>query len=102
MQDQTYNLSVVKYFSLATIVWGVVGMGVGLLLAGQLAFPSLNFGSPMAQLRSAATIAYERRDFRFWWLCFDGQRLLCGTENRTGRHCLHQASRGLSSGGGKL
>ncbi|WP_440222172.1 cytochrome-c oxidase, cbb3-type subunit I [Dokdonella sp. MW10] len=42
----TYNDRVVRQFTIATIVWGVVGMAVGLLLAAQLAWPSLNFGVP--------------------------------------------------------
>ncbi len=40
--DQLYNYHVVRQFSIMTIVWGVVGMGVGLLLACQLVWPGLN------------------------------------------------------------
>jgi cytochrome c oxidase cbb3-type subunit 1 len=39
----SYDLGVVKYFAIATIIWGIVGMAVGLLLAGQLAWPAPNF-----------------------------------------------------------
>ncbi|MGK0261017.1 MAG: cytochrome c oxidase cbb3-type subunit 1, partial [Candidatus Azotimanducaceae bacterium] len=46
MTETNYDLGVVRYFSVATIIWGLVGMGVGLLLAGQLAWPSLNFDIP--------------------------------------------------------
>ncbi|MCW5568970.1 MAG: cbb3-type cytochrome c oxidase subunit I, partial [Dokdonella sp.] len=42
----TYNDKVVRQFTIATIVWGVVGMAVGLLIAAQLAWPALNFGIP--------------------------------------------------------
>jgi cytochrome c oxidase cbb3-type subunit I len=38
-----YQDDVVRWFALATVVWGVVGMAVGLLIAGQLAWPHLNF-----------------------------------------------------------
>jgi cytochrome c oxidase cbb3-type subunit 1 len=38
----SYNYKVVKQFSVATIVWGVVGMLVGLIIAAQLAWPELN------------------------------------------------------------
>src|SRR6056297_3663415 len=38
-----YNDKVVRQFTIMTIVWGVVGMLVGLLIAGQLAWPALNF-----------------------------------------------------------
>jgi len=40
--DSTYNYHVVKQFTIMTIVWGIVGMGVGVLLAAQLVWPALN------------------------------------------------------------
>jgi cytochrome c oxidase cbb3-type subunit 1 len=40
---QNYNYKVVKQFAIATVVWGVVGMLVGVLIAAQLAWPALNF-----------------------------------------------------------
>ena len=36
-----YNYDVVRKFSLMTVVWGVVGMLVGVIIALQLAFPSV-------------------------------------------------------------
>ena len=42
----TYNNTVVRQFSIMTIVWGVVGMGVGVLIAAQLIWPALNFDVP--------------------------------------------------------
>ncbi len=38
-----YNEKVVRQFALMTVVWGVVGMGVGVLIAAQLIWPALNF-----------------------------------------------------------
>ncbi len=38
-----YNYNVVRKFVVATVVWGVVGMAVGVLIAFQLVFPELNF-----------------------------------------------------------
>ena len=38
-----YNYKVVKQFTIATVVWGVVGMLVGVFIAAQLAWPALNF-----------------------------------------------------------
>ncbi len=38
-----YDNAIVKKFAYATLIWGVVGMTVGLLLALQLVFPVLNF-----------------------------------------------------------
>ena len=42
----TYNDTVVRQFAIAAVVWGVVGMAVGVLIASQLAWPDLNFGIP--------------------------------------------------------
>ena len=42
----TYNDRVVRQFALMTIVWGIVGMTVGALLAAQLIWPALNFDIP--------------------------------------------------------
>jgi len=39
----SYDNKIVKYFSIATMVWGIIGMTVGLTIALQLVFPSLNF-----------------------------------------------------------
>ncbi len=45
MQDQkTYNYKVVRQFAIMTVVWGIVGMVVGVLLAAQLMFPDLTYG----------------------------------------------------------
>jgi cytochrome c oxidase cbb3-type subunit 1 len=38
-----YNYKVVKQFAIATVVWGVIGMLVGVFIAAQLAWPALNF-----------------------------------------------------------
>jgi hypothetical protein len=44
--EATYNDTVVRQFAIMTIVWGVVGMLVGVVIAAQLAFPALNFDVP--------------------------------------------------------
>lgn len=41
-----YDNKIVKYFAIATMVWGLVGMLVGLILAFQIYLPALNFGIP--------------------------------------------------------
>ncbi len=43
---ETYNYKVVRQFSIMTIIWGLVGMAVGVLIAAQLAWPVLNFDIP--------------------------------------------------------
>lgn len=40
-----YDNKIVKWFAIATIIWGVVGMLAGILAAFQLVYPSLNFGT---------------------------------------------------------
>ncbi|MBV1909719.1 MAG: cytochrome-c oxidase, cbb3-type subunit I [Kangiellaceae bacterium] len=40
----TYNYKVVKQFSIMTVVWGIVGMLVGVIIAAQLFFPDLTYG----------------------------------------------------------
>ena len=42
----TYNYRVVRQFSVMTVVWGVVGMLVGVIIAAQLTWPELNGGVP--------------------------------------------------------
>jgi cytochrome c oxidase cbb3-type subunit I len=42
----TYNYKVVRQFAVMTVVWGLVGMLVGVLIAAQLIWPELNFDTP--------------------------------------------------------
>ena len=42
----TYNYKVVRQFAIMTVVWGVVGMTVGVFIAAQLLWPELNFDVP--------------------------------------------------------
>jgi cytochrome c oxidase cbb3-type subunit 1 len=45
MREQTtYNYKVVRQFTIMTVVWGIVGMLVGVLIAAQLLFPDLTHG----------------------------------------------------------
>jgi cytochrome c oxidase cbb3-type subunit I/II len=46
MEKFQYDNKIVKYFLIATVVWGIVGMLVGLLIACQLFIPALNFNLP--------------------------------------------------------
>jgi cytochrome c oxidase cbb3-type subunit 1 len=41
-QHPTYNYTVVRQFAIASVVWGIVGMAVGILVAAQLIWPELN------------------------------------------------------------
>jgi len=47
MQEQTtYNYKVVRQFAIMTLVWGIVGMLVGVIIAAQLLWPDLTYGIP--------------------------------------------------------
>jgi cytochrome c oxidase cbb3-type subunit 1 len=43
---ETYNYKVVRQFALVTVLWGIVGMLVGVVIAAQLVWPELNFDTP--------------------------------------------------------
>jgi len=42
----TYDYGVVRAFSIMTVVWGIVGMLVGVIIAAQMTWPELNMGIP--------------------------------------------------------
>jgi cytochrome c oxidase cbb3-type subunit 1 len=44
--QSTYNYKVVRQFTVMTVVWGIVGMLVGVVIAAQLVWPELNFDTP--------------------------------------------------------
>jgi len=46
MNDTQYNYKVVRQFAVMTVIWGIVGMLVGVIIAAQLAWPALNFDIP--------------------------------------------------------
>jgi cytochrome c oxidase cbb3-type subunit 1 len=41
-----YDDTVVRRFAFMTVIWGIVGMAVGVLIAAQLIWPNLNFNLP--------------------------------------------------------
>ena len=45
-KTQSYNDKVVRQFAVMTVVWGIVGMTVGVLIAAQLIWPALGFDVP--------------------------------------------------------
>ena len=45
-KSQTYNDVVVRQFAIMTVVWGIVGMLVGVIIAAQLIWPELGFNQP--------------------------------------------------------
>ncbi|MDF2438690.1 MAG: cytochrome oxidase Cbb3 [Bacteroidota bacterium] len=47
LEKFSYDNKIVKQFAYATIIWGLIGMTVGLWVALQLVFPALNFNTGM-------------------------------------------------------
>lgn len=45
-REAFFNYGIVRQFTIMTVVWGIVGMAVGVLLAAQLIWPGLNFDTP--------------------------------------------------------
>lgn len=41
-----YEVDIIKLFSIMAIVYGIIGMAIGVFIASQLAWPALNFGIP--------------------------------------------------------
>ncbi|HEY8521060.1 MAG TPA: cytochrome-c oxidase, cbb3-type subunit I [Gammaproteobacteria bacterium] len=72
-QNETYDDHVVRLFLLAATVWGVVGMAIGVLVAAQLAWPSLNFDVPWL------TFSRLRADHTFGVVFAFGGSALIGT-----------------------
>ena len=44
--NEQYNYDIIRKFTIMTLVWGAVGMLVGVYIASELAFPWLNFDIP--------------------------------------------------------
>ncbi|MFO0594419.1 MAG: cytochrome-c oxidase, cbb3-type subunit I [Myxococcaceae bacterium] len=78
----TYDDATVRNFMLASIVFGAVGLIVGLLIASQLAWPALNFGIPyttfsrLRPLHTNAVIFAFVGNMMFAGVYYSSQRLL--------------------------
>ena len=44
VDSSRYNYRVIRQFAIATVLWGIVGMLVGVVIAAQLIWPDLNVG----------------------------------------------------------
>ncbi|MBL8914490.1 MAG: cytochrome-c oxidase, cbb3-type subunit I, partial [Archangium sp.] len=78
----TYDDATVRNFMLASIVFGAVGLLVGLLIASQLAWPALNFGIPyttfsrLLPLHTNSVIFAFVGNMMFAGVYYSSQRLL--------------------------
>ena len=46
LSPTAYNYKVVRQFAIMTVVWGILGMGLGVFIASQLVWPQLNLDLP--------------------------------------------------------
>ncbi|MEE4660111.1 MAG: cbb3-type cytochrome c oxidase subunit I, partial [Halieaceae bacterium] len=46
LEHPVYNYKVVRQFAVMTVVWGIVGMLVGVYIAAELVWPALNLNLP--------------------------------------------------------
>ena len=76
----TYFDAPVRAFAAATVLWGIVGMLVGLIIASQLAFPQLNVGwlhfGRLRPLHTNAVIFAFAGNAIFTGIYYSSQRLL--------------------------
>ena len=82
MDTQTYNYKVVRQFAIMTVVWGIVGMLVGVIVAAQLFAPALDFIQyrTLVPLRPPASSAHQCGYFCIRRLRFDRYIILrCST-----------------------
>jgi cytochrome c oxidase cbb3-type subunit 1 len=70
---ETYDDRVIRLFLLAAAVWGVIGMGIGVWVAAQMAWPVFNFGVPWL------TFSRLRPDHTFGVIFAFGGSALMGT-----------------------
>lgn len=67
--EQNYNYTVVRQFTLVTILWGIVGMAVGVLIAAQLVWPQLNFDTPWLTYSRLRPLHTNAVIFCVWYKC---------------------------------
>ena len=44
--DREYEITIVRFFTIMAVAWGIIGMSLGVFIASQLAWPALNFDIP--------------------------------------------------------
>jgi cbb3-type cytochrome oxidase subunit 1 len=71
-----YNYKVVQQFTVMTVVWGIVGMFVGVLIAAQLVWPDLNFGQAWLSFGRLRPLHTNAVIFALWRQCVDRHLVL--------------------------
>lgn len=98
--DHEYEITIVRFFTIMAVFWGIIGMTVGVFIASQLAWPFLNFDTSwlsFGRLRplhtNAVIFAFGDRHFL--------QRLIISSKERVKLGSLRLIWRGLPFGVGK-
>ena len=71
----------IKFSAVMSVIWGIAGFAVGLLIASQLAWPALNLRPAVDQLRPPAAAAYVGGDLRLRRQRADRNLVLCRAED---------------------
>jgi len=94
-----YNYKVVRQFAIMTVVWGIVGMGLGVFLAAQLVWPELNFNLPWTSFGRLRPLHTNAVIFAFGGCAlFASRSTRCSAPAR--RNCLRRKSPRSASGAG--
>ena len=99
-QATAYNDTVVRQFAIMTVVWGVVGMLVGVIIAAQLAWPELNLGIPWLSYGRLRPLHTNAVIFAFGGCGLVCDGLLRGAAHLPGSFVLRTNWRPLPSGAG--
>jgi cytochrome c oxidase cbb3-type subunit I len=82
-----YSDTVIRQFALAAVLWGVVGMLVGVIIASQLAWPELNFGIPWLSYGRLRPLHTNAVIFAFGGCCLPPATTWCSAPARPGCSC---------------
>ncbi len=96
-----YNDKVVRQLSIMAVIWGVIGMLVGVFIAAQLAWPELNFGIPWLSFGRLRPLHTNAVIFAFGGSALDGNELLRGAAYLPNHACLPRSWLPSPSGAGK-
>ena len=58
--QDTFNYKVVSQFAIVTVLWGIVGMLVVVILAAQLIWPDITFNIPARSIRKYCLFSYKQ------------------------------------------
>ena len=96
--QSAYNYKVVRQFTVMSVVWGVVGMLVGVIIAAQLVWPELNIGflhfGRLRPLHTNAAIFALRVSAPYFWA---SSRAVSATRNVCSKRYGVSFSRAISS-----